>query len=247
MNRPARLLVAVAAAGLTLTGCATGLTSGDRAASPASVQSADDGGSVVRIPPSPSGGSPSPESATPGGVPAPGLSVGPDGVSAPGLSVGPDGVSVPGLSVGPDGVAVDGGTTAQADAGAPFVQRACGEGENVVIDLDGSSFTLTGACASITITADGAFADAESAGAVVVSGHDSSLTAVEVTSLEVSGGSNFVDTGQARDVVISGSDNSVTLAAHSTIAVSGNDNYVAFDSTTGAAPTDTGSSNTITG
>lgn len=220
MNRTARLLVAVTAAGLALTGCATGLTAGDRAASPASVQAADDGGSAVQIPPSPSE-APGTVGAAPGTVTGDGFSVSEDGVTGPGFSVSEDGVTGPGFSVGPDGVVVDpslmegspgsgAGTEAEEQVEAAYVDRACGEGENVTVSIPGSTFNLYGSCGSITVTADDAYVNAEGAGAVSVSGDDNTVNVGSHTSLEISGSSNYVNFGDGPAPVDTGTGNTVT-------------------------------------
>src|SRR5690606_32963896 len=135
--------------GLYLTGCAAGLTAGDRAAEPAVVAGGGDGGpgeSTVTLPSTSSPGT-GVEVGT-GGVTAPGWSVGEDGITGPGVSVGPDGIAVDPSAVGTVEDGTDSTGTAETSESSAMIGgvqdgRQCSPTDHLVLDRDGSTLSVT--------------------------------------------------------------------------------------------------------
>lgn len=117
------------------------------------------------------------------------------------------------------------GTTVPPAATAGFaVPVQCETSAETVLPWDDVTYTLSGTCGVVRVTADDAVVSMPAATRLVVEGDRASVTAKSLLALEVAGADNAVTTPSVKDLAVTGPRTQVTVAGlleNATVASSG--------------------------
>ena len=131
----------------------------------------------------------------------------------------------------------------EENSSSNFGSGACDD-RDLVIDEEGSQLVLTGACASVTITADNVSVNLETAGTVDISGNYVTVLATTIDSAEITGSNVTLNPDDIGSVSIGGDYVTFTSNGAEKVAISGDYNIANWDDGAASA-TDTGTGNTI--
>ena len=133
----------------------------------------------------------------------------------------------------------------EGESGGLIGSGACDD-RNIVVDQDEAQLVFTGHCASVTITADNAAVNIETADSVTISGSEVTLIATELGDVEVSGSNVAVNPDSVESIEISGQYVTLISKYAGAVAISGDFNIANWDDGAASA-TDTGTGNTLVG